>query len=75
MFGLINPPTTNISNELTDKATKSLTAPKEESTSGGGQSIGCSDDTVACWAEKWGNTGNSVSIPPLPDSDRADDPD
>jgi len=52
MFGLINPPVSNVSNDLTDKATKT-SAPIEQSTAGNGGGAQCMDDSMSCWIDKW----------------------
>ncbi|ORX33856.1 hypothetical protein BD324DRAFT_206135 [Kockovaella imperatae] len=54
VFGVVNPPTTNVTNDLTNMATATLTetAPAPGGTAGSG-SAGCQGNSMDCWIERW----------------------
>ncbi|KAK1925159.1 hypothetical protein DB88DRAFT_510201 [Papiliotrema laurentii] len=59
MFGLINPPMSNVSNELTDEATKT-SPPVGKSTAGNGGGSQCVGDSMACWIDRWKGTSSEA---------------
>jgi len=64
MFGLINPPVSNVSNDLTDQATKT-SAPIQKSTAGLGGGATCQDSSMGCWIDKWAGGVSVVRNDPI----------
>ena len=58
MFGVVNPPSTNVSNALTEGATATIEASQTESapapggTAGSG-AAGCTGNDMGCWVQRW----------------------
>lgn len=60
MFGVVNPPTTNVTTDLTQAATRTLPAEVGSSTAGAGSNR-CNGDRMDCWVATWSRSSPQAS--------------
>ncbi|ORY30000.1 hypothetical protein BCR39DRAFT_598534 [Naematelia encephala] len=53
MFGIVNPPSTNVTNNLTQLTSSTVSAPAPQGTGELGGVGQCKDNSVDCWVQQW----------------------